>query len=162
MLDSSRTCNIAHRMNEQGGTIHLFKGKGLKKYFSLLLVISLVWTGAFPVYAGSTDNGAASWDNVGPLPDDINVNGVAIGSDTLVAVGEAGKIVTAGGTSTWAVRDSGVAEDLNSIIHKGAGGEFVAVGDNGIVLTSTDGVSWTPPMAPPVLTGMESVTAMEH
>ncbi|MEK3714058.1 Ig-like domain-containing protein [Paenibacillus sp. FSL R7-0333] len=131
-------------MNEQGGTIHLFKGKGLKKYFSLLLVISLVWTGAFPVYAGSTDNGEASWDNVGPLPDDINVNGVAIGSDTLVAVGKAGKIVTASSPSTWAVRDSGVNEDLNSIIHKGTGGEFVAVGDNGILLTSTDGVSWTP------------------
>ncbi|ETT73028.1 hypothetical protein C173_13312 [Paenibacillus sp. FSL R7-277] len=122
----------------------MFKGKGLKKYFSLLLVISLVWTGAFPVYAGSTDNGEASWDNVGPLPDDINVNGVAIGSDTLVAVGEAGSIVTASSPSTWAVGNSGVSEDLNSIIHKGAGGEFVAVGDNGILLTSTDGVSWTP------------------
>lgn len=56
-------------------------------------MISLVWTGAFPVYAGSTDNGEASWDNVGPLPDDINVNGVAIGSDTLVAVGEKGKLL---------------------------------------------------------------------
>lgn len=122
----------------------MFKGKGLKKYFSLLLVISLVWTGAFPVYAGSTDNGEASWDNVGPLPDGINVNGVAIGSDTLVAVGEAGSIVTASSPSTWAVRDSDVTEDLNSIIYKGAGGEFVAVGDNGILLTSTDGVSWTP------------------
>ncbi|WP_342549006.1 Ig-like domain-containing protein [Paenibacillus sp. FSL P2-0089] len=122
----------------------MFKGKGLKKYFSLLLVISLVWTGAFPVYAGSTDNGAAGWDNVGPLPVGINVNGVAIGSDTLVAVGGEGKIVAASSTSTWAVSNSGVSEDLNSIIHKGAGGEFVAVGDNGIVLTSTDGVSWTP------------------
>ncbi|WP_341347168.1 Ig-like domain-containing protein [Paenibacillus sp. FSL H3-0469] len=122
----------------------MFKGKGLKKVFSLLLTISLVWTGAFPVYAGSTDNGTESWENVGPLPDGKNVNGVAVGSDTLVAVGEAGEIVAASSTSTWAVSDSGVTEDLNSIIHKGAGGEFVAVGDNGILLTSTDGVSWTP------------------
>lgn len=123
----------------------MFIGKGLKKYFSLLLVISLVWTGAFPVYAGSTDNGEASWENLGSLPGGKKVNGVAIGSEILVAVGEEGTIVTASGPTSWAVRNSGVTGDLNSIIHKGAGGEFVAVGDNGILLTSTDGVSWTPP-----------------
>ncbi|MBP2113058.1 methionine-rich copper-binding protein CopC/photosystem II stability/assembly factor-like uncharacterized protein [Paenibacillus silagei] len=122
----------------------MFKGKGLKKYFSLLLVISLVWTGAFPVYAGSTDNGEASWENVGPLPDGKNVNGVAIGSDTLVAVGQTGSIVTASGPSTWAVRNSGVSVDLNGIVYTGTGGRFAAVGDNGAILTSTDSVSWLP------------------
>ncbi|WP_238654740.1 Ig-like domain-containing protein [Paenibacillus piscarius] len=121
----------------------MVKGKGLKRYFSLLLAVSLVWTGAFPVYAGSTDNGEASWVNVGPLPGSNKVNGVAVGSDILVAVGEAGSIVTASSPTTWTASNFGV-EDLNSIIHKGAGGEFVAVGDNGIVLTSTNGVSWTP------------------
>lgn len=119
-------------------------GRRLKRYFSLLLVISLVWTGAFPVYAGSTDNTPASWENPGALPGGKKVNGVAIGSETLVAVGEEGSIVTASGPSTWAVRNSGVTENLNDVIHTGKDGEYVAVGDNGILLTSTDGVSWTP------------------
>ncbi|WP_405110191.1 Ig-like domain-containing protein [Paenibacillus sp. FSL K6-1217] len=122
----------------------MFKGKGLKKYFSLLLVISLVWTGVFPVYAGSTDNGEASWENLGSLPGGKKVNGVAIGSEILVAVGEEGSIVTASGPTSWAVRNSGVEEDLNGVVYTGTGGKYVAVGDNGIVLTSTNGVSWIP------------------
>lgn len=122
----------------------MFIGKGLKKYFSLLLVISLVWTGAFPVYAGSTDNGEASWENVGPLPGGEKVNGVAIGSEILVAVGEGGSIVTASGPASWAVRTSGVTGDLNGIVYTGTGGRFAAVGNNGAVLTSTDSVSWLP------------------
>ncbi|OMF98804.1 Ig-like domain-containing protein [Paenibacillus sp. FSL R7-0337] len=121
----------------------MFKGKGLKKYFSLLLVISLVWTGAFPVYAGSTDNGEASWENVGPLPDSSKVNGVAVGSNILVTVGEGGRIVAASDPSTWAVRNSGVTVDLNGIVHTGTDGKYVAVGNAGTVLVSTDNEDWT-------------------
>ncbi|MEK3876544.1 Ig-like domain-containing protein [Paenibacillus sp. FSL M7-0420] len=121
----------------------MFKGKGLKKYFSLLLVISLVWTGAFPVYAGSTDNGAASWLSLDTAPGGITLNAVAIGTGT-VMVGNGGEIGALSSSMTWTDRESGVTENLNDIIHTGTDGEYVAVGDNGIVLTSTDGVSWTP------------------
>lgn len=121
----------------------MFKGKGLKKVFSLLLTISLVWTGAFPVYAGSTDNGAASWSSLDTAPGGITLNAVAIGTGT-VMVGNGGEIGALSSSMTWTDRESGVTKNLNDVIHTGTDGEYVAAGANGIVLTSTNGVSWAP------------------
>jgi hypothetical protein len=45
-----------------------------------------------------------------------------------------------GETSNWVARVSGTSENLNAIAW--SGGEFVAVGDSGTILTSPDGVTW--------------------
>lgn len=120
----------------------MFMGMGLKKYFSLLLVISLVWTGAFPVYAGSTDTDPANWVGLNPAPSGTNLNAVTAGVE-IVMVGEGGSIGSLSAMS-WTDRISGVADDLNAIIYRDPANDYVAVGDNGTVLTSTDTVDWTP------------------
>ncbi|WP_342565440.1 Ig-like domain-containing protein [Paenibacillus sp. FSL R7-0345] len=109
-------------------------------------MISLLLTGAFPVYALPVETVPASWENISPLPSGNKANGVTIGAGTVVVVGEGGSIGTLSNSTTWAIRNSGVADDLNDIINAGTGvnAKFVAVGDNGTVITSTNGTSWTP------------------
>ena len=69
-------------------------------------------------------------------------------SDNLcVAVGYAGCIATAPYTSssTWTVRTSGTSNQLNRIIHEtlDTSGLYVAVGNSGTIVTSTNGTTWT-------------------
>lgn len=146
MPHCSRTCDLAAQDERIRGNDTLFKGKGLKRYFSLLLAISLVWTGAFPVYAGPgpTDTGPASWTTLDTAPDGITLNAVAVGTGTIM-VGNEGKIGALSSSMTWTGRESGITNNLNDIVYTGTGGKFVAVGEDGILLTSTDGVSWTSP-----------------
>jgi hypothetical protein len=44
--------------------------------------------------------------------------------------------------TNWVVRTSGTSRDLHSVVY--ARGQFVAVGQQGLVLTSTNGIHWTP------------------
>lgn len=68
----------------------------------------------------------------------------------LVIVGEGGLLMTSatGQEFSWKSRQTGVSSDLNAI--EWSGSLFVAVGETGRVLTSSDGISWaksTPPLA---------------
>ncbi len=81
---------------------------------------------------------------------------VAAGPSLFVAVGDKGTIRTSPDGSTWTVRNSGPittggrggtttaasTADLQAVTY--GGGQFVAVGDNGTILTSPDGLTWTP------------------
>lgn len=116
-------------------------GRRVKRYFSLLLVISLVWTGAFPVYAGSTDTDPASWESY-EAPDGTILNAVAVGTGT-VMVGQGGSMGTLSSSMSWTNRNSGEEVDLNDIIYTGTDGGYVAVGDVGTVITSANNVDWT-------------------
>jgi hypothetical protein len=59
-----------------------------------------------------------------------------------VATGEGGTIYTASDPiGTWTSRTSGTAEDLSGVAWDGA--TAVAVGDNGTIIKSTDGTSWS-------------------
>lgn len=59
-----------------------------------------------------------------------------------VAVGDGGEIHTALGTALeWVAKASGTPLDLTGVAWTGSG--FVAVGDQGIVLASADGVAWS-------------------
>ena len=62
-----------------------------------------------------------------------------------VAVGANGTVMTTRDLANWTVQTSGVGHRLNSVA--GSGSRFVAIGDNssgeGVVITSTDGASWT-------------------
>lgn len=119
--------------------------RNLKKYISMLLMISMILTGAFPVYALPEESAPTSWDTLSPLPSGNKVKGVTIGGGTVVMVGEGGSVGTLTNSMTWALRNSGVVSDLNDVINIGSGAtpKFFAVGDHGTVITSTNGTSWT-------------------
>lgn len=69
-----------------------------------------------------------------------NLNGVAAGG-LLVAVGDAGTLITSGDAITWTARTSGTTARLNSVLFSQFA--YVAVGDNGTILRSTDATTWT-------------------
>jgi len=85
-----------------------------------------------------------------------NLQSVAAGPSLFVAVGDKGTIRTSPDGSTWTVRNSGPittggrggtttgasTADLQAVTY--GGGQFVVVGDNGTILTSPDGLTWTP------------------
>ncbi|MFF2158146.1 cadherin-like beta sandwich domain-containing protein [Paenibacillus chitinolyticus] len=62
----------------------------------------------------------------------------------LLAAGTGGAgnwITTAKAAGTWDTITSGVADDLNQVAF--GNGKWVAVGNNGMILTSSDGISWS-------------------
>jgi hypothetical protein len=59
-----------------------------------------------------------------------------------VAVGEHGTIITSTNGTNWVLRNSGSTVTLRAAVYH-QGRMFVG-GDSGIVLTSSDGISWTP------------------
>ena len=68
-------------------------------------------------------------------------NAVAYNIDNIVVVGNAGTIYSTFNTSVWYPQDSGTLENLNSVIW--ANDLFVAVGDNGTIITaSIDATTW--------------------
>nr|WP_245368278.1 Ig-like domain-containing protein [Paenibacillus silagei] len=71
-----------------------------------------------------------------------NLNDVTYGNSRLVAVGDAGKIVTS--TDGGILWTASFVPDVNANLNAVAFGnnKFVAVGDNGIVLTSVNGTVW--------------------
>jgi hypothetical protein len=83
-----------------------------------------------------------------PLPATSRVawTSIASGDDRLVTVGGAGRAAVSTDSVTWAVHATGTTNVLNGVVW--GGGLFVAVGAGRTVLTSTDGVSWTPQVAP--------------
>ena len=86
------------------------------------------------------------WRN--PAPQGNNLNGVAYGNNTYVAVGDYGTILTSPDGVKWTVQNSRTTMQINGVVY--GNGMFVAVGTNGswyealgFVLTSPDGVTWT-------------------
>lgn len=52
------------------------------------------------------------------------------------------KVVTSQSGTSWTLRDSGVNEVMNGVAYSPLLTTFVAVGDNGAIMVSIDGVSW--------------------
>ena len=69
-----------------------------------------------------------------------NLNGLAVGG-TIVAVGDAGTILTSVDTTAWTAQTSGTTARLNAALF--AQLAYVAVGDNGSIVRSADGATWT-------------------
>jgi hypothetical protein len=69
------------------------------------------------------------------------LNSVAYGNGTYVAVGKVGTIVTSSDGVSWTNRSSGTTNPLWGVAY--GNGMFVAVGDGGTIVTSSEGVSWT-------------------
>jgi hypothetical protein len=70
-----------------------------------------------------------------------DLNDVAYGNGTFVAVGRGGTILTSPDGVSWRPRTSGTSNDLYGVTY--GNGRFVAVGEDGTILTSPDGVNWT-------------------
>jgi hypothetical protein len=70
-----------------------------------------------------------------------NLNKVVANSNTFVAVGSGGRIITSADGITWATRSSGTTIPLVDVATNG--NLFVAVGQQNSVITSTDGITWT-------------------
>ena len=71
------------------------------------------------------------------------MNRVASGNNTFVAVGNNGTILSSSDGLTWtdqAFWETGTIEDLNGVIY--GEGSFVVVGNHGTILVSPDGESW--------------------
>ncbi|MCU0783239.1 MAG: hypothetical protein MUF81_04165 [Verrucomicrobia bacterium] len=74
------------------------------------------------------------------------LRGVAFGNGTFLAVGENGKILRGSGNNSWTAVTSGTATHLNRVRYfsNGSGGQFIAVGNGGVALSSATGTApWT-------------------
>ena len=78
-----------------------------------------------------------------------NLQAVAHGGGTFVAVGNLGVIVTSTDTTTWTLQQKTSGSEMVNYVTSNlfgvayGGSKFVAVGDLGVILTSTDGTTWT-------------------
>lgn len=82
-----------------------------------------------------TASGTAEW-----------LRGVAFGNGAYVAVGENGTILRSTGGNSWSALTSGTTAHLNRVRYLGSGGtgQFIAVGNNGVALSSATGTApWT-------------------
>ena len=100
---------------------------------------------------------AAVWTPVTSAGTTSDLHAATYGNGRWVAVGDAGTIVTSTDGLTWTATPSGTANDLRGLAFAQVTSlvdgaltttyQFVAVGKAGTVLTSADGLAWTPQAA---------------
>ncbi len=88
-----------------------------------------------------------------------NLNGLAFGSESYVAVGDNGRILISSDARDWVIRSTGNLAPLNDIAVD-LFGRYVAVGDGGTILRSNDSISWTPAGGVPDLTESGDLNAV--
>jgi sugar lactone lactonase YvrE len=112
-------------------------------------------------YVAVGDNGCillsadgVSWESVVQAATSARLNNVVYAAGQYVAVGEAGAIITSPDGQTWTARASGVTGWLRGLAYVGEINElayilprliparFVATGEGGGVISSTDGITW--------------------
>jgi photosystem II stability/assembly factor-like uncharacterized protein len=88
---------------------------------------------------------AQDWQWQNPLPQGNTLKCIKfIDDDTGYAVGDAGTIIrTTNAGADWNIEVSGTLENLNAV-HLTGQANGIAVGNNGLVLKTTDGVNWSP------------------
>ncbi|MDF7798821.1 hypothetical protein P4C99_05075 [Pontiellaceae bacterium B1224] len=94
-----------------------------------------IYTSTNGVSWTSSDSGTTEW-----------LRGVAFGGSSFVAVGENGTILQAPvSAGSWSAVASGTTEHLNRVRYLGnaSSGNYYAVGNNGVLLNSSDGTAWT-------------------
>ena len=122
-------------------------------------LLDVIWNGSEFVAVGTggsilTSGNGQSWSLSHSAAANF-LNGIAWSGTQYVVVGNQGTILThAPNESDWTARNSGTKKHLFDIAW--TGNIFVAVGD-GVVVSSSDGVNWTPQKIPDV-TVFNSVT----
>ena len=109
-----------------------------RKSIKALAIVAILFLAITPAFADPLDN----WHWRNPLPQGNPLQAVAYGSNTFVAVGNGGTILTSPDGVTWTSGTSGTGNSLNGICY--SNNIFVAVGTEGTILTSPDGLNWTP------------------
>jgi hypothetical protein len=85
-----------------------------------------------------------TWSQVTFNATQLGFNSIASNSNTIVAVGDAGIIYSSFNATDWFVKNSTVSSKLLNIIWDNYNNQFIAVGENGTLVTGTsDGVTWT-------------------
>lgn len=87
-----------------------------------------------------SENSGVSWAAVDPGITQILQAVTGNGTDTYVAVGNAGTILTSSDASNWTPRTSNTANALFDVVY--GNGWFVAVGSSGTTVRSSDGIDW--------------------
>ena len=80
------------------------------------------------------------WYRRNPLPEANRLTSVTYGSNSFVAVGAGGAIVSSGDGTNWVSQISGTSEDFRGVAY--GNGTFVAVGGFGEIFASL-GLNWT-------------------
>jgi len=107
---------------------------------------TLALAGDSAMLSVSTNGGANWFDRRLNLNASTNFTGIAAGGGRIVAVGVNGVIFTSTnytgkGEANWPKAVSPVTNTLRAVTY--AGDRFIAVGDGGVMVQSTDGLNWT-------------------
>ncbi|HAB19948.1 MAG TPA: hypothetical protein DCE44_26395, partial [Verrucomicrobiales bacterium] len=103
-----------------------------------------------------------NWTNQTSVPVLKRLNGIAFGNGTFAAVGDRGFIVTSPDGLNWSETASGTDRDLRGVIF--GNGIFVAAGNRSgtsVILTSIDGMVWTPVWSLNTAAAPEPLTFLE-
>lgn len=100
--------------------------------------------------------GSSSWIRRNPLPTGANLNDVAFGNGTFVAVGDGGTIVTSSDDGiTWTTVPSPTTEFLIAVTFKE--NTFIGLTYFGSIIHSVDGAVWSAGGAIPQTTGINDI-----
>lgn len=83
------------------------------------------------------------WEAATPISTPPVMNALSVGAGVYLAVGDAGAIYTNasdGATDSWILQTSGSTNNLYGAAF--VNNRFIVVGDNGTLLSSSDGISW--------------------
>ena len=134
IIDVSNVLNGVTYASTTGFNGFIAVGLGQRISGSNLVNVALIYT--------SVDG--FTWNQLNFTDTVYGFNAIAANGQTIVAVGDNGIIYTGFNSTTWFAQSSGVAYNLNDIIWDSYNNVFVAVGENGTILTSTiDGTAWT-------------------
>ena len=150
IVTSSDLASWTERYAFTNGLTNIFNGvcyastAGFTGYIAIGLGQQVIDDNAVNVAIIYTSTDAYTWTQVSFTATILGFNSIAANSQTIVAVGDDGIIYTSFNGTTWFVQSSTVASTLNHIIWDNYNNRFVAVGDNGTILTgTTNGVTWT-------------------
>ena len=118
--------NTSYTVTVPAGAVKGIDGNGLATAYSF----------GFTTISDSLDN----WHWRNPLPQGTDLNSVAYGNNTFVAVGDSSTILASTDGITWTTRTSGTTNALHGVTN--GNNTFVVVGECGTVLTSQDGMTW--------------------
>lgn len=90
---------------------------------------------------GRTNNVNGSWTPI-TTGYSVNINSIAKGKSLFVACGQNGLVTTSPDGFTWTQRASNISTNLNEVKWIEATQKFIAVGDSGKLIHSTNGIDW--------------------
>jgi len=130
----SNVLNDVAYVSTPGYTGFVAVGLGQRLISGTAVNVALIFT--------STDG--YNWNQVSFTDTVFSLNAIASNSGSIVAVGNNGIIYVSFNTVNWFAQTSPVSENLNNIIWDSYNNQFVAVGDNGTILTGdANGNAWT-------------------